>query len=128
MLRDLFDLPLFDRTYNSTGTPGADRSHLLALWVGSSATKWKWAVAQLLEGVDRYAERRLGCRRPNREDISHMASNLDALSLLAGFNPGVTADTWNNRPTCTLRFAEVLAKIRASDFCVEELLYLFNGD
>ena len=68
-------------------------------------------------------------RMPGRSpSVSRVASRITSSRLLAGFNPGVTADTWNNRPTCTLRFAEVLAKIRASDFCVEELLYLFNGD
>jgi hypothetical protein len=61
-----------------------------------------------------------------------MADNLDGLSRLAGFNPPTASnpstDTWNSNPGCTLRFAEVLAKISASSFRVGELLYLFNAE
>ena len=131
MLRDYFKLPLVDRSDKSTGTTGADRTHLLALWVGNSAKMWKWAVHQLLEGVERYAKTRFGCARPRGESVAHMADNLDALSRLAGFNPPTSTnpstDTWNSTPGCTLRFAEVLAKICASKFRVGELLYLFNA-
>jgi Tc toxin complex TcA C-terminal TcB-binding domain len=131
MLRDHFDLPLVDRSDKSTGTTGADRTHLLALWVGSTAKKWNWAVAQLIEGVESHARRRYNCDRRRDEDIAHMVTNLDALSRLAGFNPPTASnpstDTWNSTPGCTLRFAEVLAKIRASTFRAGELLYLFNA-
>ena len=133
MLRDYFKLPLVDHTDKSGGTTPADRTHILALWVvGSTAKKWKWAVHQLLEGVEAYAKTRLGCARPRGESIAHMADNLDALSRLAkGFNPPTSTnpstDTWNSTPGCTLRFAEVLAKISASKFRVNELLYLFNA-
>ena len=131
MLRDYFKLPLVDQDDTSTGTTGADRTHLLALWVGSSAKKWNWAVHQLLEGVEKYAKSRFGCTRASNEELAHMADNLDALSRLAGFNPPTSTnpstDTWNSTPCCTLRFAEVLAKIAASKFRVGELLYLFNA-
>ncbi|MFZ0420270.1 MAG: neuraminidase-like domain-containing protein [Candidatus Sulfotelmatobacter sp.] len=131
MLRDYFKLPLVDRSGESTGTTGADRTHLLALWVGSGAKMWKWAVHQLLEGVEHYAKPRFGCARPRGESVAHMADNLDALSRLAGFNPPTSTspstDTWNSTPGCTLRFAEVLAKMCASRFRVGELLYLFNA-
>ena len=131
ILRDHFRLPLVDRADHATGTTGADRTHLLALWVGSGAKKWKWAVDRLLEGVECHARDRYGCERPRGEGIAHMADNLDALSRLAGFNPPTatnpSTDTWNSAPGCTLRFAEVLAKISASHFRIGELLYLFNA-
>jgi len=131
MLRDHFDLPLVDRSDKSKGTTGADRTHLLALWVSAGAKKWNWAVDRLVEGVESHARLRYGCTRPRRECVDHMADNLDALSRLAGFNPPTTTnpstDTWNSSPGCTLRFAEVLAKIAASSFGIGELLYLFNA-
>ena len=131
ILRDQFHLPLVDHSDKSTGTTGADRTHLLALWVGVGAKKWKWAVNQLVEGVESHAKHRYGSERQGGEAIAHFADNLDALSRLAGFNPPTTAspstDTWNSNPGCTLRFAEVLAKIAASSFRIGELLYLFNA-
>jgi Tc toxin complex TcA C-terminal TcB-binding domain/Protein of unknown function (DUF2934) len=131
MLRDHFHLPLVDPSDHATGTTGADRTHLLALWVGNGAKKWRWAISRLLEGVESHARTRYDCRRPRGEGIAHMADNLDALSRLAGFNPPTSTnpstDTWNSNPGCTLRFAEVLAKICASDFRIGELLYLFNA-
>ncbi|HKM54287.1 MAG TPA: hypothetical protein VJY33_12830, partial [Isosphaeraceae bacterium] len=128
MLRDYFHLPLVDHGDHTTGTTGADRTHLLALWGGIGAKKWKWALGRLLEGVESDARRRYGCQRPHHEAVAHLADNLDALSRLAGFNPQVTTDTWNSRPTCTLRFAEVLAKICGSSFREGELLFLFNAE
>jgi Tc toxin complex TcA C-terminal TcB-binding domain/Protein of unknown function (DUF2934) len=131
MLRDHFNLPLFDPSDKATGTTGADRTHLLALWVGSGAAHWNWAVARLLDGVESHSKIKFGCERPRGEGIAHMADNLDALSRLAGFNPPTatnpSTDTWNSTPGCTLRFAEVLAKICASTFRIDDLLYLFNA-
>jgi hypothetical protein len=131
MLRDQFHLPLRDESDHTAGVKGADRTHLLALWVGSSAKKWRWAVSRLLEGVENHARVRYGCTRPRGESIAHMSDNLDALSRLAGFNPPTatnpSTDTWNSTPGCTLRFAEILAKICASAFRIDELLYLFNA-
>ena len=131
MLRDHFELPLLDPSDQTTGAVGAARTHLLALWVGSSAKKWNWAVHRLLDGVEGHARLRYGCKRPRGEFVAHMADNLDALSRLAGFNPPTatnpSTDTWNSSPGCTLRFAEVLAKIGASSFRIGELLYLFNA-
>jgi hypothetical protein len=131
ILRDHFHLPLVDHSDHATGTTGADRTHLLALWVGSGAKKWKWAVDRLLEGVECHARDRYRCERPRGEGVAHMADNLDALSRLAGFNPPTSTnpstDTWNSTPGCTLRFAEVLAKMCASPFRIGELRYLFNA-
>jgi hypothetical protein len=133
ILRDQFKLPLVDRSdkAKASGTTGADRTHLLALWIGSGAKKWNWAVGEFIEGVESHARMRYGCERPRGDALERMAANLDALSRLAGFNPPTATnpsnDTWNSDPGCTLRFAEVLAKIAASNFRIGELLYLFNA-
>ena len=132
MLRDDFGLPLTDQSDQATGTTGAERTHLLALWAGPGSKKWKWAVSRLLDGVAACARRRYGSEHPPREDDARMADHLDGLSRLAGFNPPTaaqpSADTWHSTPGCTLRFAEVLAKISASSFRIDELLYLFNAE
>ena len=132
MLRDQFHLPLSDPDDETPGATGPDRTHLLALWAGSGAKKWTWAKHHLLEGVEAHARSRYGCPRAREEQIAHMADNLDALSRLAGFNPPTTTnpstDVWNSNPGCTLRFAEVLAKMCASEFRIAELLYLFNAE
>jgi hypothetical protein len=132
MLRDQFRLPLSDPGDETPGATGADRTHLLALWAGSGAKKWNWAKQQLLAGIEAHARSRYGCPRAREEQIAHMADNLDALSRLAGFNPSTTTnpstDVWNSTPGCTLRFAEVLAKMCASQFRIGELLYLFNAE
>jgi hypothetical protein len=125
MLRDWFGLPLSDPANQKPGATGADRSQLLALWVGSTAQGWNWAVARLLDGVRNYAERKF-CRAELVSE-GRLAESLDALSRLAGFNPG-TPDTWNSNLVCTLRFAEVLAKILASGVKPGALLYLFNAE
>ena len=132
MLRDLFELPLCEQgSHPAAATTGADRTQILALWVGSTAKSWNWAVARLIEGVEVYARRHFG-RPVEIHKIDRLAEKLDALSRLAGFNPPTpsnpSTDTWNNTPECTLRFAEVLAKILASHFKPDELLYLFNAE
>jgi hypothetical protein len=132
MLRDQFSLPLNDQGDPApSGATGGARTQVLALWVGRSAKKWSWAVARLLDGVERFAECRFGGKRKRGEFASRLSGNLDALSRLAGFNPASTSstynDTWNSTPGCTLRFAEVLAKMCASQFSIGELLYLFNA-
>jgi hypothetical protein len=131
MLRDHFKLALIDPRDPSAGATGADRTHLLALWAGSGVKKWKWAVHQLLEGVEEHASAKYGGERRSNERLENMADNLDALSRLAGFNPPTatnpSTDTWNSSPGCTLRFAEALAKMSASKFRIGELLYLLNA-
>lgn len=57
-----------------------------------------------------------------------LAANLDELSLLGGFEPGTAGRTWHARPTHTLRFAEILAKISGSRFSIGELTFLFTED
>jgi hypothetical protein len=128
MLRDAFTLRLVDQhdLPGPTAT-GADRLHILSLWVGPTAQKWDWAVHQLLERVQHHAEHRYRCaHRP--ELIKLLRGNLDPVSVLAGFDPLIGADTWHALPTHTLRFAEVLAKLAGSNFGVGEILYLFTAD
>jgi hypothetical protein len=127
MLRDHFALVLRDSADETPGT-GADRTHLLALWAGVSARKWSWAVDHLLDQIRHYAQARYACGTRPPELIKVLAANLTPLSRIAGFDPGRADATWHVRPTHTLRFAEVLAKIYASDFGVGEVLFLCTAD
>lgn len=125
MLRDDFNLSLTDGTPLMTNATGAERLHLLAFWV-SGASKMGWAIDHLLNQIQQYAINVHGCCCREPEFIKLLSDNLDQLSALAGFNPGNPTDTWNSHPTHTLRFAEILAKIYASQFRVGELLFLFT--
>jgi hypothetical protein len=128
MLRDEFALRLIDpRATPAPGATGADRTHILALWVGPGAAMWSWAVDQLLDRVQHYARTRChGRHRP--ELLKLLNDNLDPLSKLAGFNPVLASDTWHALPTHTLRLAEVLLKIYLSNFGVGEIIFLFTSD
>jgi Tc toxin complex TcA C-terminal TcB-binding domain len=132
MLRDNFCLPLMDPADPpKAGTTDAQRTHLLALWVGTTASKWQWAVNQMLNGVERFAQQRRKYAHRSPEFRKILAQNLDAVSQLAGFNPAAPAppidDRWQALPTHTLRFAEVLAKIYVSNFHLDEIFYLFTA-
>src|SRR5690606_28633969 len=106
---------------------GAERTHLLALWVGAGASKRAWAVEQLIARVGEYAQRRFRCGKRPAKFLKLLESNLDALSALAGFDP-LSADAhWDTLPTHTLRFAELLAKIYASRFGIGEILFSFTS-
>lgn len=107
------------------GVTGAARTQILALWVGPSSPAWAWAVGEFVERVAVYAKRRHKCAHRDAAYHKLLAANLDLLSRLAGFDPAVTTDTWHAAPTHTLRFAEVLAKIYASDFSIDDVLYFF---
>lgn len=136
LLRDHFSLALVEPHGHGAGNAasGADRLHLLALWVGPTAAKWSWAVGHLLWKIRHYAQARFACNARPPEFLKLLTENLTPLSSLAGFDPADPVATWHARPTHTLRFAEVLAKIYASSFGVGELLFLFtagehlNGD
>ncbi|MBS0423446.1 MAG: insecticidal toxin complex protein [Proteobacteria bacterium] len=127
ILRDQLCLKLTDGT-TTPGAHGADRTHILALWVGLAATKWLWAVGHLLDRLQHFAKIRHECCHRPPHFIKLLASNLDSLSILAGFDPAAPSDTWHARPANTLRFAEILAKIYASSFGIGEVLYLFTAD
>ena len=129
LLRDHFRLDLIDRRRKpGAATVDADRTHLLALWVGPTAVAWPWAIGEVIDKISRYARRRHQCEPRSPEFVKLLTANLDPLSRLAGFDPAVATDTWHALPTHTLRFAEVLAKIYASDFSIGEILYLFTAD
>jgi hypothetical protein len=128
ILRDNWTLDLIDKTDSQSGGSGADRTHLLALWVGKSARKWSWAVGHLLDQIQVYAQTRHDCRHRSPELIKLLGENLDPLSNLAGFDSNLPTDTWYSLPTHTLRFVEVLTKLYASDFGVGEILFLFTAD
>ena len=131
MLRDQFRLKLTGGHKAVSGATGADRTFLLSLWVGPTAKHWPWAVRHLLEGIAFHAECRHKCERRGPEFIKLLEANLDPLSDLAGFYPATPSqptDTWYAAPTHTLRLAEILAKIYASDFSIGEILFLFTAD
>jgi len=127
MLRDRFHLPLTDLhaavPANATGAdrrssspcgPRPARNRPNGLW-----TSWSTASASI-----RIATRRAVSGRLNFEKCWHRISTL--FSRLAGFDFFHSAATWDALPTHTLRFAEVLSKIYASNFGIGELLYLFH--
>jgi Tc toxin complex TcA C-terminal TcB-binding domain len=128
MLRDQFELKLTGREGAAAGATGAGRTFLLSLWVGPAAKHWRWALRQLLEGIVKHAKCRHECRERGPEFIKLLEDNFDPLSRLAGFDPANPTETWHSAPTHTLRFAELLAKIYASDFSVGEVLFLFTAD
>lgn len=109
----------------SSGDLGDERTELLALWSNSArgTDRYRWAVDELLDGVERYSVSRLGCRRRPASWRKIVPSNLDDLAALAGFEPSVP---WNAKPTCTIRFAEILSKLYASNFTPGEMMFLFT--
>ena len=127
MLRELLSLPLHEPGPASSAATGADRTQLLALWVGPAATAWTWAVRTMVEHVQSKAERSERRLRHQPESTKVIVANLDPLSVLAGFDPATQTDTWHAKPTGTLRMAEVLLKLYLSEFSVGEVLYLFGN-
>jgi hypothetical protein len=127
MLRDDFGLPMAKEGAAASGS-GADRTHLLAFWARPRGDYWQWAVDCLLDVVEDRAEARPGATRQRPELIKLIRANLGPLARLVGFDPDTEAANWDAHPTNTLRFAEVLAKIYASDFTVGEILFLFTVD
>ena len=68
--------------------------------------------------------KRIGRARRNPSSIKSLYySNLNLLAQLAGFTD---EHNWDSSPTCTLRFAEILAKLYASRYTVGELQFLFT--
>lgn len=129
MLRDHFYMELVDpQDKTAPAAIDADRTHLLALGVGPTAAKWHWALRQLVERIEHFALKHHKCERRAPEFLKLLIANLDPLSQLAGFDPASTTDNWHALSTHTLRFAEVLAKIYASNFRIGEIFYLFTVD
>jgi hypothetical protein len=127
MLRDDFHLPLAEGT-PSAGATGVARSPLLALWATPQPPQFAWAVRQLMQGVASHARRCFGAERRDAEFLDRLASELDPLSRLAGFDPASATDNWHAAPNHTLRFAEILSKLCASPFRLAEARYLFTAD
>lgn len=128
MLGDLFRVCREDERGDDEYETGAGRLPILALWAAHPGTPGRTAaVERLIDGVRHYATARHGCERRDPDFAKLLAENLDPLSALAGFDPSVPAHRWDRCPTHTLRFAEILAKIYASNFTVGELLYLFTA-
>lgn len=129
ILVDEFNLSLTDGSTPASGDIDADRMHILAFWKNGAA-KFEWAKQHLLDQIQQYAQKRFGCGCRLPEFIKLLKDNLNALALLAGFESDAVAGNhhWHEHPTKTLRFAEILAKIYASDFTVGELLFLFTAD
>lgn len=129
MFRDHFEMPLVDPDHKTPPSAvDADRTHLLALWVGPASSMWSWAVRQLILKVGHHARKSHKCKERSAEFVKLLASNMDPLSKLTGFDPASATKNWHALPTHTLRFAEVLAKIYASNFSIGEILYLFTAD
>ena len=132
MLREHFAMDLADRHEPpgpaSAGSDPIDRMDLLRLWAGPADPAWSSAVEEFVTSVERHARARYHCRPRGPQFRKVLVSNLDPLSTLSGFDPDSATDSWHARPTHTLRFAEVLAKIYASNFSVGELLFLFTAD
>ncbi|MEU5402910.1 neuraminidase-like domain-containing protein [Streptomyces sp. NPDC005963] len=134
ILRDDFGLALAAPQHrHDPEDDGSRRTPLLALWEGPESTHWDWALDELLDQVQQHARTRHRCGPRPPEFRKLLAENLETLARLAGFGPtpsgeGGPDDSWHARPTHTLRFAEVLGKIFASDFGIGELVFLFTAD
>ncbi|TDG02548.1 insecticidal toxin complex protein [Paraburkholderia guartelaensis] len=128
MLREQFRLELRDpRDPPAAAAVGADRTQILALWVGPTAKQWAWAIRELCEKIVLYARQRGSCEHRGGDFAAMLASHLDALARLAGFDPASATDNWHALPTHTLRLAEILAKLAGSRSHIGELLYLFTA-
>ena len=128
MLRDHFRLALTDPSETAATTAiDADRTHLLALWVGPGAAKWHWAVKQLIDGIEHDAQRRHGGTAARPNSSSRWPTIWTRCRRLGRLRSGLSHRQLARSPTHTLRFAEVLAKIYASDFSIGELLYPVHG-
>lgn len=118
MLCDEFGLPLCEETSspcpNDRTTSPHDWVPILALWSEKTLQSRlaRRAVKILLSGIEQHGFSKI------------LDDDLCALAELAGFT---SDNTWHSKPTCTLRFAEILSKIYVSPFTVGEILFLFNN-
>jgi hypothetical protein len=106
-------------------TVGAQRTKLLGLWPGSSGAPSQWALTILLNGVEEFAKRCYPCRQKESPCFKISSMDLNRLSYLVGFS---TTNPWNTEPTSTIRFAEVLAKLCASEFSAGDIIFLFTNE
>ncbi|WYZ35517.1 hypothetical protein EsH8_X_000164 [Colletotrichum jinshuiense] len=106
--------------------PGDERTELLALWsgTGNNTRRYRWAIQALLNGVERHSIATFHCSKRPASWRKIIAANLDDLASLAGFDG--TTFAWNSKPTCTIRFIEVLSKIYASNLTTGEIMFMFT--
>lgn len=122
LLNVQFNVPL-SKPSNSPTATADQRTQLLALWVGPASTEWNWALKALLDRIGPYAKARFKCRLREKEFTKKIEASLSQLAILAGF---MDNDSWHAKPTNTLRFAEVLSKIYASEYTIGEIVFLFT--
>jgi hypothetical protein len=124
MLVDLFRLPLTDAN-SSPDASGADRTKILSIWANppANSTARTWAINKFLSCIAFHSRKLYECVERGPEFAKILAENLDQLSYLAGFT---ATNPWFSSPTCTIRFAEILAKLYASNFTVGEIVFLFT--
>jgi hypothetical protein len=102
--------------------------------IGDTLDLWRTSpptletLEQLIDAIADLAARRHHGHERGPQFRKLLISNLDRLSILGGFDPATATRTWHARPTHTLRFAEILAKIWASRFGIGELTFLFTAD
>ncbi|KAJ2973537.1 hypothetical protein NQ176_g6552 [Zarea fungicola] len=123
MLHEWWHLPWGDKTESQSTQPDS-RTTILSLWSGNGTDThdFKWAVEALLDGIEKHAVHHYKCPKRSASWKKLLASNFDALAELAGF----IETTWYAKPTCTIRFVEILTKLYASTFTVGEILFLFT--
>jgi hypothetical protein len=132
MLIEMFDLPLTDRKLDLTAA-GAERTKILAIWAGSSVSSptKTWAITAFLNCIGRHAQKLYGCPDRGSQFVDELSKNLDEVSTLAGFT---SSNPWSFSPTCSIRFAEIMSKLYASNFSIGDIIFLFtinehlNGD
>ena len=129
LLRDQFRLPLTGREpppfgdgrrpHAPAGAVGRAGRDAPGVGVGGPSPSRRRRVARPVQARLRSARGRF---------IKLLEANLDPLSALAGFDPHSADMSWHKWPQHTLRFAEILAKIYASDFTVGEISYCVHAD
>ena len=128
ILSDEFCLPLCEEEHSSDNEHAKTRGvvPLLALWADPSlkSKQAKHAVHMFVKGIDSCAQRKPGCAPSKTQSPKVVVDHLPALAKLVGFTDDVT---WHAKPTCTLRFADLLTKICSSPFTVGEILFLFTN-
>ncbi|KAF2464646.1 insecticidal toxin complex protein [Lindgomyces ingoldianus] len=125
MLKEMWRLPWTRATDGAATSQSDQQTQLLALWSGApkDSPQRTWAVEALLLGIEDYSMQNLHCSKRSASWCKIVAENLDDLAKLAGFDG--TTYRWDSKPTCTIRFAEVLSKLYASKFTIGEIVFLF---
>ena len=117
MLRDLLCLKLDNINPDLHPDP-------LNIWSSTATSAERDAAIELfVDHVERYAKKQYSfVPTSHKKEIIQF---LKPLARLVGFTD---THEWNSTPMCTLRFSEVLAKICASKYAVNELLYCFTEE